>query len=1363
VTGTTNTGVTWSASGGTINASGHFTAPVHPSGAITVTATSTFDTSKSASATVTVTPVTVVLSSMPSGPVDQGSTFTFAATVTGGVDNTFSWSATCGSFTGDVWTAPSTAGMCTITATSTLDSTAKATTPVTVRDVAVAITAQPSGNVDQGSTFTFAAAVTGSVNTAFSWSASCGSFAGNVWTAPGAPGPCTITATSSADASKTAVATVTVRDVAISITAQPSGPVDQGSTFTFAAAVTGSVNTGVTFSAPCGNFIGAQWTAPNASGPCVVTAIANADATKTATATVNLKPVTVTITSQPSGTVNQGSAFAFSATATGSVDTGVVWSATCGTFAGASWTAPAAPGPCTITATSHGDPTAKSTVQVNVAAVTVTLTAFTAGPLDQGAQFAFAASVTGAVDTTVSWSASCGTMAGATFTAPNAAGSCTVTATSNWDATKKASQPVSVNAVAISLSPGVAQVAPNTTHGFVAAVTGTVNKAVTWTVDAGGAGGTVGPNGMYLAPGSTGTDHVRATSVADPTQTTTATVAVTNTVAVTVSPSSVTLGTGQSQGFAATVTGATNTGVRWSVQGGSANGSISAAGVYTAPSTPGTYTVIATALADNTSQGSATVNVVATQQLVVTITPVSVQLSPSGTRLFSASVSGTANQSINWVVHEGPAGGSIDGSGMYTAPPVAGLYHVVAISQADPTREAFAAVTVSTGAPVSVSVSPVSVVLAPGASADFSASVSNASNPGVSWSASCGSIDVNGHYVAPATGPCTVTAASALDATKTASAVVTVSSTVTVAVQPPKMTVAFGDTFAFGPVVTGALDTSVTWSIVADPGTIGSVDPASGVYSSSSATAARPFTVNVRATSNANGSVSSTGVITVVDSTLHTVSGIVTYGGTRGPGRIYLAVNDAGGAIIGGTSIAAPGAYSLRCLNNTGSFTVKAWMDLDGFAKPDLAIFPAGTASISFSGTNVTGANIAIADPAPAAPAATSVQVQPYDHGLSVMFQRLYDSNGADLADHYDVFISDSPNPGPANNLFTRSVPATYFTLALANGLTNGASYYAAVRAVSVGGAGPLTTVGPTVAGAQPGTFTVTGRVLSPNVPSGPLLIGLQVGDSGPFWATAIASPGATNPYTISNVPAGTYKLFAVMDNGADGLISPLDATVDTVVTVSGNQALGDLSFTAGHAVMTAGTLHDYDTLSGPFTERWYLNFEVTQVDRIPVRAVLLGGPQAMDLPLDIGVLWNQGGAIDGRDFYSVPASPVIGDTYQSAVWYGDGSAEVLSGVVNAVLTPPGSLAPSGAGAGLTPMFSWATPSPAPSGPYDYEVFVVQLPGIDSIWSADRLSPSTLSVPYGGPALSGANTYGLNVRVRDQRGNAATANTSFSP
>lgn len=62
--------------------------------------------------------------------------------------------------------------------------------------------------------------------------------------------------------------------------------------------------------------------------------------------------------------------------------------------------------------------------------------------------------------------------------------------------------------------------------------------------------------------------------------------------------------------------------------------------------------------------------------------PVNVRSSVS----LTATVTGTTNTGVNWLIREGAAGGAITSSGVYTAPSVAGTYHVVVSSVVDPTK-----------------------------------------------------------------------------------------------------------------------------------------------------------------------------------------------------------------------------------------------------------------------------------------------------------------------------------------------------------------------------------------------------------------------------------------------------------------------------------------------------------------------------------------------------------------------------------------------------------------------------------------------------------------------------------------------------
>ena len=157
--------------------------------------------------------------------------------------------------------------------------------------------------------------------------------------------------------------------------------------------------------------------------------------------------------------------------------------------------------------------------------------------------------------------------------------------------------------VGVTLSPTSASVQLGATQAFAATVTGSSNTGVTWTVNgvAGGSAvlGTISSAGLYTAPPvmpASSTVTVRATSVANASAFAQATVTLVSPVKVTMTPTASTVPLGQAVTFVATVTGSTNTSVTWSVNsvvgGSSTVGTISPAGVYTAPGVmPPTSTV----------------------------------------------------------------------------------------------------------------------------------------------------------------------------------------------------------------------------------------------------------------------------------------------------------------------------------------------------------------------------------------------------------------------------------------------------------------------------------------------------------------------------------------------------------------------------------------------------------------------------------------------------------------------------------------------------------------------------------------------------------------------------------------------------
>ena len=130
-------------------------------------------------------------------------------------------------------------------------------------------------------------------------------------------------------------------------------------------------------------------------------------------------------------------------------------------------------------------------------------------------------------------------------------------------------------------------------------------------VGAGERRGAVSAAGLYAAPVAATTPatyHVVATSIADTSKTATAVVTV-PAVVVGISPASATVLAATALQFAATVTNAGNGAVNWSVQENGGGTASAKSGLYTAPGTGGTYTVVATSVADPSKSASATVSV----------------------------------------------------------------------------------------------------------------------------------------------------------------------------------------------------------------------------------------------------------------------------------------------------------------------------------------------------------------------------------------------------------------------------------------------------------------------------------------------------------------------------------------------------------------------------------------------------------------------------------------------------------------------------------------------------------------------------------------------------------------------------------
>jgi hypothetical protein len=265
-----------------------------------------------------------------SATVAIGSTQQFAATVTGSSNTAVTWKviggagctgAACGTISaGGLYTPPASVpspATLRVTVTSVADPTKSTSANVTlVAAAAVLLSITPSSAVvPTASTDSFTASVTGTTNTAVAWSlsgagcsgASCGSLATSsmsaVYTAPSvAPSPpsVTVAATSMAEPSKTASASVTIVPVVVVIVTPASTSVVIGATQQLNASVVGTSNTAVTWSvqgagcsaAACGTVTGTGlYTAPStipSPDTVTVTATSAADPSKTGSSSLSI-------------------------------------------------------------------------------------------------------------------------------------------------------------------------------------------------------------------------------------------------------------------------------------------------------------------------------------------------------------------------------------------------------------------------------------------------------------------------------------------------------------------------------------------------------------------------------------------------------------------------------------------------------------------------------------------------------------------------------------------------------------------------------------------------------------------------------------------------------------------------------------------------------------------------------------------------------------------------------------------------------------------------------------------------------------------------------------------------------------------
>ena len=555
----------------------------------------------------------------------------------------------------------------------------------------------------------------------------------------------------------------------------------------------------------------------------------------------------------------------------------------------------------------------------------------------------------------------------------------------------------------------------------------------------------------------------------------------------------------------------------------------------------------------------------------------------------------------------------------------------------------------------------------------------------------------------------------------------------------------------------------------------------------------------------------------------YTVSGTVSYSGSK-TGQVYVSlINNNCSSESVGTSISAPGAFTIRGAI-PGSYTLQAWKDTLGQGSPNTAD-PSGSAAVAVTTANVTGQSVTMTDPTLSTPTnwPNTKAISPISGGAVISFGKgsVTNNNGQEVFTQYTVQWSTTTAGFSSSQQATFKAVGTGSNVwVLSNGisgisgsLTNGTAYYFRVMGSNPGGSGPwaywggsgtqctTTSCAVTVTiGAPTGGNTVSGSVTLPSTitPTGPLYVGYYDSSKNQAYATEILTPSNSSPNAFTvNVPSGSnYVFFGILDQNNDGSIDVGDITNvhgnNTTLAVSGNLTNQSLDLTAYGASSKASIQTQYQqfTTSGGTSSSYYLTLGVNAGVKLPVAVTLTSGPNLLN-PIDLTSCQSCGSGVEFQ--YSVNignGTPKLTDSYVFTVTYGDGTQDTsVTGTPTAfgstgVVTGPGdlatSLSPSGtSSSSTTPTFTWTDPSGASN--YYYGFYLTdnnnntlwQIPQQNS--NQNGFSSSITSITWGTdptgntgntptvPSLTLNSSYSWTIIVQDTNGNQTQTTTWYQP
>ncbi len=227
-------------------------------------------------------------------------------------------------------------------------------------------------------------------------------------------------------------------------------------------------------------------------------------------------------------------------------------------------------------------------------------------------------------------------------------------------------------ATKLTLFPDLAVLAQDASQTFGYSIESTGSADVIWSTT----GGSITQTGAYTAPSFDGIFDVVVRSVKDPAVFDTSLAVVGDSNQGDITPAALAMGVGETVDVSIAFTGPEDQSATWLTTGGKVESVGISTARITAPSSPGSISLIARSIASPSLFGKRIIQV---RNIIVTVTPNGNTVAPGDTTSFSASVSGADNADVTWSAN----GGVIDATGFWTAPTVPGTYTITATSAAN--------------------------------------------------------------------------------------------------------------------------------------------------------------------------------------------------------------------------------------------------------------------------------------------------------------------------------------------------------------------------------------------------------------------------------------------------------------------------------------------------------------------------------------------------------------------------------------------------------------------------------------------------------------------------------------------------------